>query len=559
MRILVVQTTRMGDMIQTGPLISQLRAKHPEAHIAVLSRGLAKMVADRHPDVDEVVLYDENLMYHDIRSGDSKRLLRAYRNAEEIVATLREKQFDEAYNMTHSVASAMLLSLAGIPRVVGAHLSEDWRFVLRGSWTTYFFTSVFSRDYNDLNLCDIDRSFAEDAPPCRYLSFETGDEEDSHISAMLAEAGITDDAFLVAMQLGASEQNKRWAERRFAELAALLKARYNATILLVGVEEEKAYGEIFEGHAPGLATHLFGKTSVPQLAALLRRCRLLVTNDTGTMHLAAAVQCPIVVVSVGHVHFRETGPYAEGAIAIESQRRTLGRSDYVPGGLEERDRITGAQALRAVELVLQSRDHHQVPQIDDAPEFSAVDLYWSAFAPDGYLQFYPIIRRPLTQRDILRMAYRAMWLAHLSPQASDAARENEAITRSLASFAGPDNDTITGWIDPSSDALKRLASKADRGIAETEKLLTMLKTQGAMSQARQQVNALMALDEETRVFSELHPELRPLVLLARFERENLEGADPVTLARTTREIYAGMATRARLLHQKLAQIRAQFP
>ena len=85
MRILVVQTTRMGDMIQTGPLISQIRAKHPKAHIAVLSRGLAKTVAERHPDVDEVVLYDENLMYHDIRSGDSDRLLRAYRNAETIV------------------------------------------------------------------------------------------------------------------------------------------------------------------------------------------------------------------------------------------------------------------------------------------------------------------------------------------------------------------------------------------------------------------------------------------------------------------------------------------
>jgi len=551
MRILVVQTTRMGDMIQTGPLISQIRAEHPRAHIAVLSRGLAKTVAERHPEVDEVVLYDENTMFLDMRSGDSDRLRRAYEQAETIIHTLREKQFDLAYNMTHSVASAIMLCLAKIPTVVGAHLSEDWRFVLRGPWTTYFFTSVFSRDFNDLNLCDIARSFALNAPVRHTLSFEVHDADTAHVDALFAEHHIDPAGFIVCLQLGASEQNKRWAESRFAELAILLKEKYKAQILLVGVPEESAYGEIFERHAPGIAVHLFGKTSVPQLAALLCRAQLLVTNDTGTMHLAAAVNCPIVLISVGHVHFRETGPYIEGAIAMETRRRTLGRSDYVPGGNEERDRITGDQALVGVALALGEEPHKPLTHED----LSNIDIYQSHFAVDDCLHFLPLIPRPFAQVDLLRMAYRCMWLDNLSPRGVDMEKETAAITHWMAAYEATDAKTLGLLLDPVVEAAGELAAKAHNGAADTGKLLAILQGQGSMGEAKAIVARLMALDEETRVYSEVHPPLRPLVLLARFERENLEGVDALPLAQTTLQIYSDLETRARLLLTKLERLR----
>ncbi len=550
MRILIVQTTRMGDVLQTSPLIQQIRNEHPDAHIAVLVRRMGKAIAERHPAVNEVILYDEDELFLDVRSKDSERLLRAYQHTDRRIQELGAGRFDLVYNLTHSIASAMLLKLAGIPQVVGAHLSEDWHFVLRGPWTTYFFTSVFSRDYNDLNLCDITRNFAAEAPPCRKLVFEVGQEDADFAGQLLREHRVGEQDFVACLQLGASENNKRWTEERFAGLAKLMAAEYSAKIFLLGVKEEAAFGEAFAKHAPGLAIPLYGKTNVPQLAALLRRANVLVTNDTGTMHIAAAVGCPVTLISVGHVHYRETGPYGEGHCAIEARRRTLGRSDYVPGGLEERDRILPEQALRAVKLVLNNDPARPVLQLEETPDLANIDLFMTRFSPDGYLQFYPVIRRPLTERDCIRIAYRAMWLEHLA-QASNKRTEKESLRLMLRHYAGPDAPTLDTWCKDFARLFDGLSEIAQRGVQMTERLLDALKNNKNISKAKQLVAELMALDEEARVYSEINPPCRPLILLARFERDNLEGADPLRLAQTTLDIYRACFARARLTARKL--------
>src|SRR5690606_20517641 len=130
----------------------RVRTKYPEAHLAIMVRRMGKVVAEHHPDIDEVIVYDEDEMYLHLKSDDSDRLLTAYEFAVERINRIQQGNFDLVINVTHSVASAMMLKIARTPEVAGAHLSDDWHFVLRGKWVTYFFTSVFSRDYNDLNL-----------------------------------------------------------------------------------------------------------------------------------------------------------------------------------------------------------------------------------------------------------------------------------------------------------------------------------------------------------------------------------------------------------------------
>lgn len=555
MRILINQTTRMGDMIQTGPLVSQLRLQHPDAHIAVMVRRMGRIIGERHPDVNEVIVYNEDDLFLDLRSGDSDRLLTAYRRAETFIRGLHEKQFDVIYNVTHSQASAMLARLAEIPKVVGADMTDDWQFLLRSRWANYFFTSVFNRDYNDLNLCDITRHFAADAPPCPRLSFTLTDEDRAFAAQVWQDNGIAEGDCVVCFQLGASELNKRWPEARFAALAQRLHAEHNARILLLGVDEEAPLGENFEKLAPGRAVPLFGKTTVPQAVALLERARLLVTNDTGTMHLAATVDCPIVLISVGHVHFRETGPYGADHIAIEPRRQTLGRSDFVPNAADDRERITADHAYAAAKLVWQYRETGRHDALDAAEALADVDFYRTAFAPDGNLEFYPILRRPMGERDFLRTAYRAMWLEHLNEK-HDRRIETESLTRTLACYDGPDDATRDRWTREQGAAFKALAALAKRGADDTEALLTVLRKGAGMAKAKTLVAQLMALDEEMRVHSEVHPACRPLIYMARFERDNLEGADPIHLARTTLDIYRACYARARLMEKKLRRVQA---
>ena len=120
MRILILQTTRMGDMLQTSPLIRMVRRKHPDAFIAAMVRGMGRIIGERHPDLDEVLLYDEDEMFRDMRSRDSARLLRAYERADAQIQAIRERHFDLAYNVTHSVASGMMLRMGGVKAIIGA-------------------------------------------------------------------------------------------------------------------------------------------------------------------------------------------------------------------------------------------------------------------------------------------------------------------------------------------------------------------------------------------------------------------------------------------------------
>ncbi len=449
----------------------------------------------------------------------------------------------------------MLARLAEIPKVIGADMTDDWLFVLRSRWANYFFTSVFNRDYNDLNLCDITRHFALGAPPCPKLSFTLTDDDRAFADQVWRDNGIADADCVVCFQLGASERNKRWPESRFAELGQMLHEKHHARILLLGVDEEAPLGEAFEKHAPGLGVHLFGKTTVPQAVALLERARLLVTNDTGTMHLAAAVDCPIVLVSVGHVHFRETGPYGAGHIAIEPRRPVLGRSDVVPSLGDDRDRVTAAHAYTAAQLVWTRRTTGHIDPLPPDASNADVDFYLSAFAPDTNLQFYPLIRRPMTERDFLRMAYRAMWLEHLNEEHGRRA-EAKSLAQVLAHYDGPDKATRDAWVKDLGGAFATLAAMAKRGADTTDSLVDILCKGEGMAKAKALVADLMAIDEEMRVHGEVHPACRPLSFMARFERDNLEGADPIHLARTTRGIYRACFARARLMEKKLSRLHA---
>lgn len=557
MRILIIQTTRLGDVLQTTPLIRMVRARHPEAHLTLMIRRMGKPIAARNRDINDTILYDEDELYRRVSADDSNQLLEAYQIADARVRQLRDGAYDVCYNVTHSIGSAMLVKMAGIPEVHGAHLGDDWQFILRGNWTTYFFTSVFSREYNDLNLCDILRNIVADAPPSRQLHFTLEDADRAFAADLFREHGIGEGDFVACFQLGASQDDKRWSAEHFAALGRLLRDRNNATIFLLGVESEQRLGDRFEAFAPGLGVHLFGKTTVPQVAALLERATVLVTNDTGTMHIAASVNCPITLVSVGNVHYRETGPYGTGHCAIEARRTNLGRSDYVPTGTAERDLIQPAQVLAAMDYVLEHGRGETLPPLADDGALADVDLYITRFAPDGFLEYYPAIRRPMDARDFTRIAYRAMWIAHLSGNPAPEG-ETASLDAMLRHYTGPDAESVSGWATEMQRHFGELAAISERGMEITEILITVLRGKRDIEAAKSLVARLMALDEEARVFSEVNPPCRPLILMARFERDNLDGTDPRVLAESTLEIYRACRARSLLMPEKLQLVAGRW-
>ncbi|GMW03466.1 MAG: hypothetical protein AMXMBFR84_46000 [Candidatus Hydrogenedentota bacterium] len=547
MRILIAQMTRMGDVIQTSPMIRALREKHPDAYIAIMVRRMGKAVAEANPDINEVLVYDEDTMFQHLRSRDSNKLMLAYNLADGYVNELKARRFDIVYNCTHSLSSAILFRLAGIPNVVGADLSDDWRYILRGPGANYFFTSVVHRNYNDVNLCDLFRLFVDAPPPPDGLVLQVRQDDESAVKKLLAEHGIEEEDPFVCFQLGASDNDKRWPEERFARLAVSMSADRGVRIVLVGVKEESRLGERFEVHAPNIAVHFFGKTSVPQLAALLKRSRMLITNDTGTMHVAAAVKCPIVLASVGYVHFRETGPYASDCCAIEQRRGRLVHSSDARQDTASREAILPHHVLKAYDFILEARTTGQRPLLDDAQEFEGVDFYWSRFAPDACLQWYPVIRREMTEGDYLRAVYRAMWL-QIFTHSNSGEREAAAAMRNC--YRNPDSRQLGEWATRFESPASELAEWAELGNQRTRQLIGILESRKNLAEARGIVSQLITLDERIRLQGELHDCVRPLTAIFQFERDNLEGADPLRVAKDTLVMYANLEQRARLAIEK---------
>ena len=116
---------------------------------------------------------------------------------------------------------------------------------------------------------------------------------------------------MIALQPGARWPNKRWPAENFAELVRLTAKNFPAArFAILGDAEDKPLGEIISRAAPERCLNLCGETSLPEMIEWLRLCDLMVTNDTGPMHVAAALGKPLVAL-FGPTEPRRTGPYGQ--------------------------------------------------------------------------------------------------------------------------------------------------------------------------------------------------------------------------------------------------------
>jgi lipopolysaccharide heptosyltransferase II len=139
------------------------------------------------------------------------------------------------------------------------------------------------------------------------------------IAATVKSKWKTEGAKWVAIQPGARWANKRWPVENFTELVHLLAQRFPETRFAVfGGDDEKNLGEIISRAAPERCLNLCGQTTLPEMVEWVRLCELMVTNDTGPMHAAAALGKPLIAL-FGPTEPRRTGPYGrlENVLRIE--------------------------------------------------------------------------------------------------------------------------------------------------------------------------------------------------------------------------------------------------
>jgi len=190
---------------------------------------------------------------------------------------------------------------------------------------------------------------------------------------------------LVAVQVGASEAIKAWRPEYFGRAMAALAQRVDATFVLIGTNSEgtaaaQALTAYRASGGRGAVIDAIGQTTLSQLVALLQQCRLMITNDTGPMHLAVGVGTPVIDLSVGHVDFHETGPYGNGHWVIQPE---LG---CAPCGFDQvcahhacKDRIVPDEVAQ---LCVHLLGHGPLPT-----RISGVRLYQSSMDGDGLVHY----------------------------------------------------------------------------------------------------------------------------------------------------------------------------
>jgi heptosyltransferase-2 len=279
-RILIRGVNWVGDAVMTTPAIAGIRKTFPHAKVTLLVKPWVAGVFADNPDIDEVLLYDA--------AGRHRGAAGLIRLARE----LRGYGFDLAVLLQNAFEAALLAFLAGIPRRVGYNTQG------RGP----LLTTVVVRDGPTRELHHVDYYLVL----LRALGWIEGERKprvypradvDSRAAAFLNEAGVKGEEDLMAFNAGSTYGSaKRWPTERYAALADRLIESLGVWILLAGAasDGEVARALRSSAHRPDRIIDLTGRTDIPLLAALLKRCAVFVTNDTGAMHVGAAIGVPVV-------------------------------------------------------------------------------------------------------------------------------------------------------------------------------------------------------------------------------------------------------------------------
>ncbi|HMW86894.1 MAG: glycosyltransferase family 9 protein [Nitrospira sp.] len=314
-RVLLINITRMGDLVQMGTLLQRLQHEWPGAEVDLVVDQRFAPVAKLLPHLRHIVEYDFHRLVDESRA-QTKDVVTLYHDMTRWAAPLVEARYDRVVNLTFNRRSGLLTSYVGAKEIRGIAAPKDGDVTIHNPWMAYLTDVHHERRFNHFNLVDIYALGGSGSGPFAPLSLTIPPDTAEWARNFLATQGGQVRSW-TAVQVGASDPMKAWRPELFGQTLAALSRQTTAGYVFIGTEEERkaihlAQTTYRKSGGTGPLCDAVGKTSLPQLAAVLSQCRLLLTNDTGPMHLAVGVGTPVIDLSVGHVDFRETGPYGPG-------------------------------------------------------------------------------------------------------------------------------------------------------------------------------------------------------------------------------------------------------
>lgn len=304
--ILIVKLSAIGDVIHTLPSLAVLRRLYPDAHITWVIEEAAADLIINHPYLDEVLVSRRRRWIKDIRC---LKFSPAIREINSFIKTLRQRRYDLVIDFHGLFKSSMLVFLSRSKRKLGYD-----------SWQELSGLFLNEKIPEDMNRHAVDRYL--DFP--RYLGAKTDNfefvlppdmEAQGKVKILLDKYGLEDNQF-IAINPIALWETKLWSNEKFAKLADLMNDKLQMKVVITGSDKETL--DKITSSANNKIINLGGRTSLNELACLYKKARIVISTDSGPMHLAAAVGTPVIAL-FGPTDPARTGPYGAGHTIVRTE------------------------------------------------------------------------------------------------------------------------------------------------------------------------------------------------------------------------------------------------
>lgn len=364
-KILILHNLHLGDTIVTTPALRALRLRFPNSFVVFLAQSSGAQVLKGNPDVNEVRVFhapwlERSLPHYDVGVRKLVRLILYYFQCVKRIwqegKNLKAEGFDLAIDLVGTFHHYLLMVLACIPLRVGPVGVGDWLL-------THPVPLPDPRKINEIDRClQIVQAIganSNDRKPSVYCA----PEAEISLSAKLKSLGILSGDLLVVIHPGcASAPASRWQSEKWAKVADWLIQEYGAKVVLNGVNSERREIEAIKARMKGKAFDLCGQLTIPELIALIKRCNLLLTVNSGPMHIASALGTPMVVVQ-GAWNLTRWRPFGDNHILVVKKVPCTDCGYQIcPKPVSCMDMVEPEEVIEAVKEKLQQIDFRKFEQ-----------------------------------------------------------------------------------------------------------------------------------------------------------------------------------------------------
>jgi len=305
--ILIINLGGIGDLLLSVPALKAIRKKFIHARISLMIVPGACGMVKNMPCIDEIFLFD-------IKFG-----VKEIWNNLKILAALRKKGFDLAVNMRTLVSKTSALKMKLLLKIIGSEIKAGRNTQGRGK---FFDLKIGETDLGDKYEMDYDIEMAQALGAeviDRELSFDFSEQDLLRVKRLLEDNGIYANDTIIGINPG-GKRSRRWPVENFIKTIEKINEHHNCKFVITGVAQESGLAGKIKTITGINIINLVNRLNLQELGALIKTCRLYISNDTGPMHIAAILKTPLVAI-FGPGHLRRFDPrnISDKAVVLQEQ------------------------------------------------------------------------------------------------------------------------------------------------------------------------------------------------------------------------------------------------